>query len=207
MFYAKCLIAVAVQDQVDSDTRMIASLVNADRSAWQEFVRQYARIVSHAVRQTFRYRGIDVAEAEVEDSTQEVFLKLTRDNFRLLRRFDARRARFSTWLMAIGRNHAIDQIRRRQVRQRAEQEAVVTWQHSESDPHCERRAIPMNTLSRREKEILELLYQADLSVTEVSGMLGIAAQTVRSLRSKAFLKLRAILGEPTNERMVGERHE
>jgi RNA polymerase sigma-70 factor (ECF subfamily) len=132
-----------------------------------------------------------MAQAEVEDLTQEVFLRLCKDDFRLLRSYDPARASLSTWLTIVGRSTARDGLRRR----RAEAvpiEAVPEAQLA-IDPvePVQRLKLPEALLSPRQREILAMLYDRDMDVAEIARALGIDPQTVRSGHHKAMVKLRA----------------
>jgi RNA polymerase sigma-70 factor (ECF subfamily) len=132
-----------------------------------------------------------MAPAEVEDLTQEVFLRLCKDDFRLLRSYDPARASLSTWLTIVARSTARDGLRRR----RAEAvpiEAVPEAQLA-IDPvePVQRLKLPEALLSPRQREILAMLYDRDMDVAEIAQALGIDPQTVRSGHHKAMVKLRA----------------
>jgi len=81
-------------------------LLRGERGAWEAFVRRYAGLVVAAVR------GVAREAAEVEDLTQDVFLRLCKDDFRLLRSYDASRAGLSTWITIVSRSTARDAMRR-----------------------------------------------------------------------------------------------
>src|SRR6202022_3405397 len=84
----------------------LEALARGERGAWEAFVRRYAGLVVAAVRGVAREAG------EVEDLVQEVFVRLCRDEFRLLRTYDPARARLSTWITIIARSTARDAMRR-----------------------------------------------------------------------------------------------
>jgi len=159
--------------------------LRGEKAAWDAFVRRYGGLVVAAVR------GVAMAQAEVEDLTQEVFLRLCKDDFRLLRSYDPARASLSTWLTIVGRSTARDGLRRR----RAEAvpiEAVPEAQLA-IDPvePVQRLKLPEALLSPRQREILAMLYDRDMDVAEIARALGIDPQTVRSGHHKAMVKLRA----------------
>jgi len=161
------------------------ALLRGEKSAWDAFVRRYGGLVVAAVR------GVAMAQAEVEDLTQEVFLRLCKDDFRLLRSYDPARASLSTWLTIVARSTARDGLRRR----RAEAvpiEAVPEAQLA-IDPvePVQRLKLPEALLSPRQREILAMLYDRDMDVPEIARALGIDPQTVRSGHHKAMVKLRA----------------
>src|SRR5690348_18306661 len=102
-----------------------------------------------------------MAQAEVEDLTQEVFLRLCKDDFRLLRSYDPVRASLSTWLTIVARSTARDGLRRR----RAEAvpiEAVPEAQLA-IDPvePVERLKLSEAVVAPRQREVLAMLYDRD----------------------------------------------
>ena len=159
--------------------------MRGEKSAWDAFVRRYGGLVVAAVR------GVAMAQAEVEDLTQEVFLRLCKDDFRLLRSYDPARASLSTWLTIVARSTARDGLRRR----RAEAvpiEAVPEAQLAVDPVEPVRKLkLPEALLSPRQREILAMLYDRDMDVAEIARALGIDPQTVRSGHHKAMVKLRA----------------
>ena len=82
------------------------ALARGDKEAWEAFVRRYAGLVAAAVR------GVAREAAEIEDLAQEVFVRLCKDDFRLLRSYDPARAGLSTWITIVARSTARDAMRR-----------------------------------------------------------------------------------------------
>ena len=160
-------------------------LLRGDSGAWEAFVRRYAGLVVAAVR------GVAREAAEVEDLTQDVFLRLCKDNFRLLRSYDPARAGLSTWITIVARSTARDAIRRyRPILVPIE---AVPEGRLAIDPvePVRKLKLPETLLSPRQREILTMLYDRDMEVSEVAAALGIDPQTVRSAHHKAMVKLRA----------------
>ena len=160
-------------------------LLNGDSTAWEGFVRRYGGLIVAAVR------GLASTQGDVEDLTQEVFVRLCKNDFRLLRSYDPARAGLSTWLTIVARSTARDALRRR----RAESvpiEAVPEAQLA-VDPvePVQKLKLPERLLSPRQREILGMLYDREMDVAEVARALGIDPQTVRSAHHKAMIKLRA----------------
>ncbi len=164
---------------------VVDALRRGDRGAWEAFVRRYAGLVIAAVRGVAREPG------EVEDLTQEVFVRLCKDDFRLLRSYDPARAGLSTWLTIVARSTARDAMRRQRI------EAVpieaVPEARLKTDPvePVEKLKLPEALLSPRQREILTMLYDREMEVNEIAAALGIDPQTVRSAHHKAMIKLRA----------------
>ena len=161
------------------------ALLRGEKAAWDAFVRRYGGLVVAAVR------GVAMAQAEVEDLTQEVFVRLCKDDFRLLRNYDPERASLSTWLTIVARSTARDGLRRR----RAETVPLDSVPEAQLaiDPvmPVEKLKLPEALLSPRQREILAMLYDREMDVAEIARALGIDPQTVRSAHHKAMVKLRA----------------
>jgi RNA polymerase sigma factor (sigma-70 family) len=159
------------------------ALLNGDGAAWEAFVRRYGGLIVAAVR--------GIAQGDIEDLTQEVFVRLCKDNFRLLRSYDPARAALSTWLTIVARSTARDALRRRRL-DSVPIEAVPEAQLA-VDPVEPVRKLkwPEALLSPRQREILAMLYDQEMEVAEIAQALGIDPQTVRSAHHKAMVKLRA----------------
>jgi RNA polymerase sigma factor (sigma-70 family) len=163
----------------------LAALLRGEKAAWEAFVRRYAGLVVAAVRAVAR------DAAEVEDLSQEVFLRLCKDDFRLLRSYDPSRAGLSTWITIVARSTARDAMRRH--RPASVPIEAVPEGRLAIDPvePVRKLKLPEALLSPRQKEILTMLYDREMEVAEIAAMLGIDPQTVRSAHHKAMLKLRA----------------
>jgi RNA polymerase sigma-70 factor (ECF subfamily) len=163
----------------------LATLLAGDKRSWDNFVRRYAALIVAAVR------GVASHSGEVEDLTQEVFVRLCKDQFRLLRTYDATRASLSTWITIVARSTARDALRRR--RPDSVPIEVVPEVALKIDPvePVPKLKVPEALLSPRQREILGMLYDREMDVAEIAAVLGIDPQTVRSAHHKAMLKLRA----------------
>jgi RNA polymerase sigma factor (sigma-70 family) len=159
------------------------SLIRGEKGAWEAFVRRYAGLVVAAVR------GVARESSEIEDLTQEVFLRLCRNDFRLLRSYDPARAGLSTWLAVVARSSAVDHARRRRQATTPIDDVPETSLAVE-DRHVEKLKIPEGLLTERQTLILKYLYDEERDVAEIAQLLKIDAQTVRSTHHKALLRLR-----------------
>jgi RNA polymerase sigma-70 factor (ECF subfamily) len=166
----------------------IAALARGERGAWDEFVRRYARLALAAVRPFAREEG------EADDLVQEVFARLCKDEFRLLRSYDPQRAGLSTWLTIVARSTARDATRRRRLASVPIEDAPETAVAVDPVEPAEPLKLPLELLSPRQREVLGLLYDREMDVAEAAKALGVDAQTVRSMHHKAMVKLRAYFG-------------
>jgi RNA polymerase sigma factor (sigma-70 family) len=164
---------------------LLQSLIGGETGAWEAFVRRYAGLIVAAVR------GIARESSEVEDLTQEVFFRLCRNDFRLLRSYDPARAGLSTWITIVARSTARDALRRYRPAV-VPIDAVPEGQLAvEPVEPLRKLKLPEALLSPRQREIMTMLYDRDMDVAEIAAQLGIDPQTVRSAHHKAMIKLRA----------------
>ena len=165
----------------------LAALIAGEKGAWDRFVRRYAGLILAAVRAMVREAG------EAEDLMQEVFLRLCKDDFRLLRTYDPARAGLTTWLTIIARSTARDAQRRHRP-PTTPLEDVPERFLAVTDRRPEPLKLPKDLLSPRQALVLIMLYERDMAVADVAQNLGVDPQTVRSTHHKAMLKLRAHFG-------------
>ncbi len=185
-----------MQEEID-----LTACIRGDKRAWDALVERAVSVIYAAVRKVVAARGRTAAD-EIDDIVQDVFTKLVRDDYRLLRQFDPAKASLVTYLTLIARSTALDALRRRSlsaVELREASRAAVAL----DPPHAEPRAavgssVPLETLSERQRLILHLLFDRDMSVTEAAAVLGVDPQTIRSGKHKALSKLRQVL-EPGDE--------
>jgi RNA polymerase sigma-70 factor (ECF subfamily) len=133
-------------------------------------------------------------EAAAEDLTSEVFL----DVWRQAHRFEARSS-VSTWLLAIARYKALAELRRRPTLDCDEAAAQAT--DPADDPEASfaikhRGEIVrdcLNRLSRRHREVIDLVYYHGKSVQEAAVILGIPGNTVKTRMFHARKNLSELL--------------
>src|SRR5580704_13910099 len=87
---------------LDLDTTLVERCLAGDANAWEDLVRQHTRRVYGLC---YRFTG---KEAEAQDLTQDVFLRV----FRALGSFRSTEGSFTTWLARLTRNLLIDHYRR-----------------------------------------------------------------------------------------------
>ena len=164
----------------------IGTLITGHSGAWGRFVRTHARVIYAAVQRRLLPAGCG---DEVDDVAQDVFVRLCKSDFKLLRNFDPARAKLSTWLTVIATSAAIDHLRRRRNRGPGLDEIPESCLAVE-DPVVERVRIPPGLLSPRQALVVELLYRKDMDVADAAALMNCEPQTVRSTHHKALAKLR-----------------
>lgn len=162
----------------------LARLMSGDTLVWSMFIRRFAGLILGAVRRVVGTQG------DVEDIAQDVFVRLCKDDYRLLRQYDPARASLSTWLTIVSRSVAHDALRRRRMAtQSLDDTAESALAMTPVMP--EHIKMPDGLLSPRQQLVITMLYDREMEVAEIAAALSIDAQTVRSTHHKAMLKLRA----------------
>jgi RNA polymerase sigma-70 factor (ECF subfamily) len=173
-----------------TDADLLPRCRGGDEAAWRELVQRHTRKVFGLA---YRFTGrVDAAE----DLTQEVFVKV----YQTLGRYREADGPFGAWLMAVARNHAIDQYRRgRQERlRRAEDPAILeTVPAREEHPVAslerdERARLVHRGLRALPPELRQPLVLCDLQglpYDEIAAILAIPLGTVKSRINRARLEL------------------
>lgn len=163
-------------------------LMAGDKMTWDRFVARFTPVIFAAVQRRLVPAG---RSQEAEDVAQDVFVRLCARDFHLLKTYDVKRARLTTWLNVVASSAAIDHLRRQKARGQpldSVPEAVLAVDPVEPPMKLK---IPPDLLTARQALILEMLYQRDMDAPEAAKLLGIDPQTVRSTHHKALTRLRA----------------
>jgi RNA polymerase sigma-70 factor, ECF subfamily len=183
-----------------TDADLLPRCRRGDEAAWHELVALYTRKVFGLA---YRFTGrVD----EAEDLTQEVFVKV----YQTLDRYREADGPFGGWLMAVARNHAIDNYRRRkQERLRRDEDtrvletmpavtehpvAGLERQERASVVHSGLRALPVDL-----RLPLILCDLQGMAYDEIAAELQIPLGTVKSRINRARIELA--------KRLLGRRAE
>jgi RNA polymerase sigma-70 factor, ECF subfamily len=177
-------------DLADIESDLLPRCRGGDEAAWRELVARHTRRVFALA---YRFTGrVD----EAEDLTQEIFIKV----YQSLDRYRAGDGSFTAWIMAVARNQAIDQYRRRRqerVRRVENPEIVEGMASGEEGPlpgiereervrivHRGLRALPPDL-----RLPLVLCDLQELPYDEIAATLQLPLGTVKSRINRARLEL------------------
>jgi len=162
-----------------------------DKNAWDAFVERYMPVIFAAVQRTIRRYKADRDPDQIHDSVQEVFVRLVKQDYRLLRSYDPDRSSLSTWLTIVARSTTIDGLRRKRLNTvPLDEHAESVSASPDSGSELPEVEIPEALLSPRQRLVLRLLFDREMSVADAAKVLGVEPQTVRSAKHKALQKLR-----------------
>jgi RNA polymerase sigma-70 factor (ECF subfamily) len=170
---------------------LLSGVANADDA----FYVKYGPTIYGAVNHVLRNRPAGAAALDADDLAQEVFLRLLKEDARLLRSYDPARAAFSTWLSLVARSTALSLLRKnnpvaREINPDQLPAAPQKQSAEEISP-----ALLDKLLTARQKLVLHLIFDKNLAVEEVARILDVETQTVRSTKHKALEQLRRHFGE------------
>ncbi len=175
------------------DRECIERLRAGDARALAELLDRHGDLLySLALRITGR-------SADAEDVVQEAWVQA----WRSAGSFDAARGTVGAWLVTLVRSRAIDRIRSRASRDRAETASGAEPAAPADDASVEagqrmlsaRVRAALERLAPPQRQALELAYFGGLSQTEVSERLAAPLGTVKSWTRQGLLRLRELMSE------------
>jgi RNA polymerase sigma-70 factor, ECF subfamily len=175
----------------ESDASFLVLIAQGDRRAMHMlFARNKTRVYRHALRLT-------KDDAVAQDLVSEVFLAVWRQSAQ----FEGR-SQVSTWLLAIARNLAATVLKRRPVESLhngiADSVPDVADNPEVAAGKLQEKSILttcLTKLSPLHREIIDLIYYHDKSVTEVSEIIGVPPSTVKTRMFYARNEMAELLKE------------
>jgi RNA polymerase sigma-70 factor (ECF subfamily) len=157
----------------------------------------FAQLYEEYFDKVYRYIYLRLGnQAEVEDLTQEVFVKV----LEAIGSYKWRDLPFAAWLFRIARNHMIDHLRKEGKVEK------VTWDDNTADVEepnpasvAERRIESeelrdnIRRLSPAQRVVISLRFGSGLSVAEVAKVLGKSPGTVKALQHNGVVALKKMM--------------
>jgi len=174
--------------------RSASLAAQGDRAAWAELYQQLAPRVYGLCRRLLRQR-----EA-AEDATSEVFLRAQRN----LRSYDLGLP-FAPWLFGIASHYCLDQLRRRRAEQRLFEAPDRRVEAAADEMDSPLRSLLLTherevlratiaALPERERVLLTLRYDAEMTYDEIASATGLEKSHVGVILYRAKKELRRALG-------------
>lgn len=175
------------------DQIAIEKCINGDSRSWRELVDGYINLVYNAAYNTVAKHNHYINNHDIDDICQNVFVSLLANDCRVLKMYDGKKAKFSTWLTIVSRNAAIDFIRKKKALAVSLEETLEVLQCTH-DAQPDDIDIPEGVITPRQHLVLRMMYDDRLDVVEIAFFLGVKRQTIRSLHHRALKKLREFYG-------------
>lgn len=171
------------------------------KDAWDDFVRASAPVIHAAVQRACRSRG-SMHQSDIDDRIQEVYVRLLREEAKLLRNFDPKRASLVTWLSIIARTVVHEHFQKKRMPTTGLDAdnldpAVITSDDHANPPYAELSPpVSLDVLTAQQRQVIEMLFEQDMSVEQAAARLQVDPQTIRSAKHKALSRLREAMFKP-----------
>ncbi len=176
------------------DEELAARIAQGDREALGLVYDRYARVVFSVSLRLIGERPV------AEEVTQEVFVNL----WLRAGTYSADKGKFSTWLLSIAHNRAVDQLRRMHREGKSVPLEGPEMDHAATDGPdpaqetstlADRQAVrrSVDQLPPQQREVLVLAYYHGLTQVEIANQLGAPLGTVKTRMRLGLLKLRDML--------------
>ncbi|WP_319779910.1 sigma-70 family RNA polymerase sigma factor [Maridesulfovibrio sp.] len=142
-----------------------------------------------------KYVGAD--KSDVDEVCQEVALKILKNDY--ISKYSSEKSSIKTWLYIISRSVAVDYMRKNN-------RIYINIDELEDFAECEKDKndfnLPEDILSKRQNEVVRMIFWGDLNAVEVAEQLGITSRTVRCIKHQAIQKLRRHFSAADKRRVV-----
>lgn len=169
-----------------SEESLVQRAQNKDQEA-------FAQLYEEHFDKIYRYLVLRVGnEMEAEDMTQQVFLNALQS----ISSFRWKGVPFSAWLFRIAHNQAVDHLRKKTKRASVPlDESLIT---SGDSPHSttelkmdvEQLLQATRRLTEAQREVISLRFSSELSIAQVSRIMGKSEGAVKALQHSAIVALR-----------------
>lgn len=186
------------RDRAVEDADLVAAIARGEVEALERLYDRYGALVFSVSLRVLHDHHL------AEDVVQEVFHRLWRQPTS----FDPARGRFTSWMMSVTRNRALDELRRRNRRFRSEErdedpEREFAGGDRFDEPEvgvilAEMRTVvraAMTRLPAAQREVIELAYFGGLTQQEIAERTGDPLGTVKTRIRLGMRRLRIALAE------------
>ena len=170
-----------------SDSQLIADYLGGDEKSLEILIGRYLKPIYNFVY------GYVKSNAEAEDITQEVFVKMWRN----LKKFD-REKKFKTWLFTIAKNTCFDFFKKKRAIPLSNME-IFADSSSLSQEVLEKTDMgqilktALEKISLKSRQLLFLRYDNHFTFHEIAELLGEPLHTIKSRHRRALIKLKRLL--------------
>jgi RNA polymerase sigma-70 factor, ECF subfamily len=167
------------------------------RRAQQQDNQAFAQLYEAYFDKIYRYIVLKVRnEAEAEDITQQVFLKVLQS----IGSYKSKGVPFSSWIYRIAHNQVVDFLRQKNKKSTVDIEGLPLISQAEDTQHrlekemdIEQLKEATKNLTAAQQEVLSLRFAGELSIAECAGIMGKSEGAIKALQHSAVLSLRKAL--------------
>jgi RNA polymerase sigma factor (sigma-70 family) len=183
----------------DKEQALIQGCLRSEKASWDSFVLQYSNLVYYTIKKTLLRHHTDSRADTVEELYQEFFVSLLRDECKKLRQFKGLRdCSLASWLRIVTTRLTIDFIRKQALPAGELANAIARDSPDPAEPliNEEQQKLlnqAIQSLSARDRVLLDLCYRQLLASDEVAQILKISVNAVYAQKSRVLEKIREVL--------------
>jgi len=187
------------------DLEFVRRCSEGDKQSWDQFVEKYSRLIYSYIHSVLKLKGVSPSKENTDDIFQDIFVLLTKDNFRKLKTFQGKNGcSLASWLRQVTVNFTIDYVRRlkpvisideEDENNLAFKDIIVDKAPLASDTFTREEKLGhlkdcIGRLDREDKYFLELHLNQGLSLEGLRGHLRISRPAIDMRKSRIIDKLR-----------------
>jgi RNA polymerase sigma-70 factor (ECF subfamily) len=171
------------------------------RRAQKQDQEAFAQIYEEYFDKIYRYITLKIGDAvEAEDLTQQVFL----NSLRSISSYRWKGKPFSAWLYRIAHNQVVDYLRKKKKTAVPLEETLASAGDNpqlavEHKLKIEEVLAATRKLTSAQREVISLRFTSELSIAEVSQLMGKSQGAVKALQHSGIVVLRRALSVEENE--------
>jgi RNA polymerase sigma-70 factor (ECF subfamily) len=176
--------------------KLIENFLDGDEASFERLLKKYLKPVYNFLFQ------LTHDQATLDDLTQVTFIKTWKN----IRRFDQSRS-FKTWIFSIAKNTAYDYFKKKKTApfsffeddqgynklDEIEEDKILPDEMLERKNLFRELEKKLEVLPKNYRLILLMRYKDDLTLSEISDILGMPYNTIKSQHQRALLSLKKVL--------------
>lgn len=185
---------------LEIDRRLLERCIERKPGAWEDFVNRFLGLIIHVVNHSAQSRNLNVTAEDRDDLCAEVFLRILRNDFAILRRFRGQSS-LATYLTVVARRIVVQELVSRFAKnQPIQADAEGFVDHHEPAQWLEDREEVnrlLEELNEKDAEAVRLFYFEGRSYSEIASVMQLPENSIGPLLSRAREKMRHLaLQEP-----------
>lgn len=195
---------------MDDDLELIQGCLSRDRNSWEVFVKKYTKMVYFVINNINQSKSAPLNQEDIEDLHNDVFLALLEKKLSQFR--GERSCSLASWVRIVTVSKTLNTIKSRQVRthymgsmsktdddgdmvvmdvedQSESQEDIIIGEEGMS-----RLKEYIGSLAPRERFLMKLYYERELSNEQIAGMLEMSIGALYTFKHRVMKKLEDFVG-------------
>jgi RNA polymerase sigma-70 factor (ECF subfamily) len=167
------------------------------RRAQKQDSQAFAQLYEAYFDRIYRYIVMRIRnEAEAEDMTQQVFMKMLRS----ISSYKSKGAPFSSWVYRIAHNQVVDFLRQQNKKATVDIEGLQLPYEGDDPQHVLEKQVDIEELKKAtrqltaaQQEVLSLRFAGELSIAQCADIMGKSEGAIKALQHSAVSALRRVL--------------